>query len=104
MDNKSNNESKGAGLFIFLAILGIGAAVLLTRRGGNKNESPSYQHSYAEPAVGGWVRVHPSHLSITPSIAPSTTLYENKEEWELVRGPDRLIEKIVIHRMVTQNG
>ncbi|GAI67748.1 unnamed protein product, partial [marine sediment metagenome] len=31
-------------------------------------------------------------------------LYENKEEWEIVRGPDRLIEKVVIHRMVTQNG
>ncbi|MBA7698132.1 hypothetical protein ES703_106807 [subsurface metagenome] len=104
MDNKSNNESKGAGLFIFLAVLGIGAVVLLTRRGGNKNESLSYQHSYAEPVAGGWVRVHSSHPSITPSTIPPTTLYENKEEWELVRGPDRLIEKIVIHRMVTQNG
>lgn len=96
MNNKSDSESKGAGLFIFLAILGVGVAVLLTRRGGDKNESLSYQHSYAEPVAGGWVRVH--------STAPSTTLYENKEEWELVRGPDRLIEKIVITRKVTQNG
>lgn len=30
--------------------------------------------------------------------------YENKEEWEVVRGPDKRITKVIIHRSVVENG
>lgn len=89
-------DNSKAGAF-FLGILGIiGIAILLTRQGKSRDKSPSHQRSYAEPAME-WKLVHPGSLTSTP-------VYENKEEWEIVRGSDRLIEKIVIHRVVIQNG
>lgn len=88
--------SAKAGTFLFLGIIGIvGIAALLTRRG---ERSPSPQRNYArEHTATGWEIVRPSRVASTP-------VYENKEEWEIVRGPDRLIEKVVIHRKVTENG
>ena len=97
------NNSK-AGLFIFLAILGIGAAVLLTRRGGGKSKSPSYQYSYAKPATGEWEKVYPDRPSTIPSTAPSPRIIlENEQHITLKRGPDRLIEEMTIHRKVIAN-
>lgn len=79
------------GPLIFLGILGVlGIGILLARQGGNK--SSSY---HANPAARDW------ELVSRPS---AFTLYENEERWELKRGSDRLIEEIVIHRKVTQNG
>ena len=85
-----DNNSK-AGFFI-LGILGLlGIAALLTRRGANRNREPVESPT-------GWERVSPSY-----PIA-STLVTENEERWKLIRGPDRLIEEIIIHRKVTQNG
>lgn len=79
------------GPLIFLGILGIFgiAAILLTRA------SPPRQATAATATE--WERA-------SPAVPPPQVLYQNKEEWEIVRGADRLIEKIVIHRSVTQDG
>jgi len=88
-----DDNSKGGAFF--LCLLGIfGIAILLTKRGGG-NKPLAY---HTEPATG-WEIVHPHH-AVTSAPIP---IYENEERWELVRGPDRLIEEIVIHRKVTQN-
>ena len=93
MDNNSR-----AGPIIFLGILGIFGIAMLLTRGGNKNRQLAYQYNYTKPAMD-WEIVRPSH-----SATPATLQYENEERWELIRGPDRLIEEIVIHRKVTQNA
>jgi len=36
-------------------------------------------------------------------VAPTAT-YKNTEEWEIVRGTDSRIEKIVIHRQAVRTG
>lgn len=81
----SNNSS--AGPLIFFGILAIFGIILLQR-----------QSSPTKATNDEWYPIHRGHQA-TPA-----TIYKNKEEWEVVRGPDRLIEKIVVHRTVTQNG
>ncbi|MBA7586336.1 hypothetical protein ES708_28334 [subsurface metagenome] len=78
-------------LFGFIAVAAAGVAIVATSRGIGNQPAQASQSIYGVP-------VEPQ----TPLAVP--VLYENKEEWEIVRGPDRLVEKVVIHRMVTQNG
>jgi len=78
-----------------LALFGLTAAavaiaIIVTKRGGNQSIQAS------QPIYGVLVE------SQAPLATP--VLYENEERWELRRGPDRLIEEIVIHRTVTQNA
>jgi len=80
---------------VFLALFGLiavaGVAIVVASRGmGNQSTQPS-QRVYG-------VTIEPQAPLANP------VLYENEERWELRRGPDRLIEEIVIHRTVTQNA
>ncbi|GAI99950.1 unnamed protein product [marine sediment metagenome] len=76
---------------VFLALFGLiavaGVAIVVASRRDQPTESGQFVYG---------VPVEPQTALAVP------VLYENKEEWEIVRGPDRLIEKVVIHRMVTQ--
>jgi hypothetical protein len=81
---------KNAGGLVVVGILGIAVVVFLLTRNNSKTQG-SYQ--------GEWHRVEPP----LPLASPSA-LYENEERWEVKRGPDRLIEEIVVHRKVTANA
>ncbi|GAI60673.1 unnamed protein product [marine sediment metagenome] len=102
-----NNNTAIAFLALFglIAVAAVGVtAVLVTRRGiatENSNQFAYAEPVYGEPVYGEPVYGEPVEAQV-PLAVP--VLYQNKEEWEIVRGPDRLIEKVVIHRMVTQNG
>ena len=78
----------------------------------SSNQLPSLASGNAAPVYG---EALPQAQLFTPAavhgealpqaqLATSAALYENEETWELVRGPDRLLEKIVVHRKVWQNG
>ena len=86
-----NNNTAIAFLALFSFIAVAGVAIAVASRGIGNQPAQASQSIYGVP-------VEPQ----TPLAVP--VLYENKEEWEIVRGPDRLVEKVVIHRMVTQNG
>ncbi|GAJ05582.1 unnamed protein product, partial [marine sediment metagenome] len=73
-------------LFGFIAV-GAVAIVVASRGIGNQPAQSS------QPIYG---------VALEPQATP--VLYENEERWELRRGPDRLIEEIIIHRTVTQDG
>lgn len=85
-----NNSTALAFLALFGFIAVAAVAIVVTSRGIGNRPAQSSQ------LVHG--------VLIEPQTASIPVLYENKEEWELIRGPDRLIEKIVIHRMVTQDA
>ncbi|GAI13530.1 unnamed protein product [marine sediment metagenome] len=87
-----NNNTGIAFLALFgLIAVGAVAAIVVASRGmGNQPAQPG------QPVYG--VALEPQ----TPQAAP--VLYENEERWELRRGPDRLIEEIVIHRTVTRDA
>ncbi|GAI67347.1 unnamed protein product [marine sediment metagenome] len=80
---------------VFLALFGfiaVGAvAVVVASRGMGNQPAQASQSIYGEP------------IEPQAPLAPAV-LYENEERWELRRGPDRLIEEIVIHRTVTQDA
>ncbi|GAI68458.1 unnamed protein product [marine sediment metagenome] len=80
---------------VFLALFGLiavaGVAIVVASRGIGKQAIQASQSIYGVP-------LEPQ----TPLAAP--VLYENEERWELRRGPDRLIEEVIIHRTVTQNA
>ncbi|MBA7599353.1 hypothetical protein ES703_06385 [subsurface metagenome] len=94
---------------VFLALFGLTAAaavavaVVVASRGMgnqpaqfNQLAQPSGQPVYGQPIYG--VALEPQ----APLAAP--VLYQNEERWELRRGPDRLIEEVIIHRTVTQDA
>ncbi|MBA7573020.1 hypothetical protein ES708_14809 [subsurface metagenome] len=87
----NNNNTAIAFLALFGLIAVAGVAIVVASRGIGNQPAQSSQPIYG-------VAPEPQ----TPLAAP--VLYENEERWELRRGPDRLIEEIVIHRTVTQNG
>ena len=90
-----NNNTAIAFLALFGLIAVAGVAIVVASRGmGNQPAQPN-QLVYGRPVYG--VPIEPQ----APLAAP--VLYENEERWELRRGPDRLIEEIVIHRTVTQD-
>ncbi|GAI93208.1 unnamed protein product [marine sediment metagenome] len=88
---------------VFLALFGLTAAtavavaVVVASRGmGNQSAQSGCQPVYGLPVYGE---------AIEPQAPLAAgVLYENEERWELRRGPDRLIEEIVIHRTVTQDA
>jgi len=88
------NNSTGLAIAL-LGFLGLGAVVLIAvtaRRGETGNSLSSSYLPVGQPVQG----------EIASAIG--IPIYENEERWELIRGPDRLIEQIVIHRKVTQNA
>ncbi|MBA7661350.1 hypothetical protein ES703_69365 [subsurface metagenome] len=87
-------------LFGFIAVVAVGVTTVVVSRRGIATEN-SNQFAYAEPVYSKPIYGEPVEAQV-PLAVP--VLYENKEEWEIVRGTDRLIEKVVIHRMVTQNA
>ncbi|MBA7636237.1 hypothetical protein ES703_43853 [subsurface metagenome] len=87
------NNSTGLAIALF-GFLGLGAIVLMAvaaQRGGMGNS----------PASSSYL---PVGIPVQGEIVNATGIpvYENEERWELRRGPDRLIEEIIIHRQVTQ--
>ncbi|MBA7628602.1 hypothetical protein ES703_36097 [subsurface metagenome] len=90
---------------VFLALFGliaVGAvAIVVASRGiGNQSAQPNQltqpggQPVYGQPVYGE---------PVEPQASSAPVLYQNEERWELRRGPDRLIEEIVIHRTVTRD-
>ena len=88
--NNNNTAIAFLALFGFIAAVGAVAIVVASRGIGNQPAQSS------QPIYG--VALEPQAPLANP------VLYENEERWELRRGPDRLIEEIVIHRQVTQNA
>ncbi|MBA7556819.1 hypothetical protein ES705_49539 [subsurface metagenome] len=89
------NNNTGIVLLALFGFIAVGAvAVVVASRGMGNQPAPSNQ--LVQPVYG--VPLEPQ----APLAAP--VLYENEERWELRRGPDRLIEEVVIHRTVTQNA
>jgi len=84
-------------LFGLTAAVAVAVAVVVAVRGtGNQSAQPNQLAQPSQPIYG--VALEPQAPLANP------VLYENEERWELRRGPDRLIEEIVIHRTVTQNA
>jgi len=92
-----NNNNAG---IVFLALFGfiaVGAvAIVVASRGMGNQPVQSDQPVYGLPVYGEAIEPQ------APLAAP--VLYQNEERWELRRGPDRLIEEVVIHRTVTQDA
>ena len=76
----------GLGLFMVFGLVGV---ALLAAQGR------STQASYGLPVAMPVEAVGPT---------TSATVLENEERVILVRGPDRLLEEIIIHRKVIQNA
>lgn len=87
---------------VFLALFGLTAAaavavaIAVASRGMENQSAQGCQPVYGQPVYGEVIEPQ------APLAAP--VLYQNEERWELRRGPDRLIEEIVIHRTVTQDA
>jgi len=78
-------------LFGLTAAVAVAVAVVVASRGIGNQPAQANQPIYGVPIEPQAPLAHP-------------VLYENEERWELRRGPDRLIEEIVIHRTVTQDA
>jgi len=87
----NNNNTAIAFLALFGLIAVAGVAIVVASRGIGNQPIQASQPIYGVP-------IEPQAPLATP------VLYENEERWELRRGPDRLIEEIIVHRKVTQYG
>lgn len=84
------NDNSGL-IIALLAFLGLGAiAIMATTR--QREETISPDSGYLSQPVE-------AVATAIPVLA-----YENEERTKIIRGPDRLIEEIIIHRKVTQNA
>jgi len=82
MDEKTNKSNNALVVFCFVTI----ASILII-------------------AYCNQTSFQPITEKVRPILINSDSIrYKNKEEWEIVRGSDRLIEKIIVHRVVTENG
>ncbi len=89
------NNSTGVAIALF-GFLSLGAIVLvavIAQRGVMSNSPASSSYLPVGQPVQGEI------VTATPA-----TLYENEERTEIIRGSDRLIEEIIVHRKVTQYG
>lgn len=102
--NNNNTAIAFLALFGFIAVAGVAVAVVVGSRG--MGSQPAQSNQLAQPGgqpVYGCLPVYGEAIEPQAPLA-NPVLYENEERWELRRGPDRLIEEIVIHRTVTQNA
>lgn len=89
------NNSTALAITLF-GFLGLGAIVLMVFAG---------QRAWTinSPASSNYL---PVGQPVRGEIVSATGIpvYENEERTEIIRGPDRLIEEIIVHRKVTQYG
>lgn len=90
MKKNMENDSNAGLLFLLFAGIAIGAIILATR-----HSTPDETYTPSE-----WHKIQPE----SPKPPINGVLYENEERVEFKRGPDRLVEEIIIHRKVTQDG
>ena len=95
-------ENKGGLVLGLLALVGL-AVLIVSQRSQSR---PRYRW----PQETGWTLVRPGEMSVgspTPPPQPPAeghttprVVYENEQTITLKRGPDRLLEEMIIHRKV----
>lgn len=90
-------NNSGGLVIAFLALFGLGAVVLMAVT--RQRQPPSSSYIPVAQTAQGEIVDHGS-----AGIATAQVMYQNEERWQLIRGPDRLIQEIVITRKVTEYG
>ena len=103
MNDSGNGYGLGLGLLLLLGIgmIGVvGIAIAVGKRSATTGLLPEAtiygKPIYNQPTPFQGAAIQPERAGV------GRPMFENRQELQLIRGPDRLIEKIIIDRKVVQ--